>query len=120
MHGLLQNQKKTGPDMASFTTSSPPHTGDVLLSISGSGLRGFSAADVAENLNSIPPETSFSLFVGRKPSNSDWGKYDGPTKDDLRKKIWDKLEEKNIADFPRPCHHRIPNFKGGFLRNISV
>lgn len=86
--------------------------GDVLLSICGSGLRGFSFADVAEKLNSIPPETDFSLFVGRKPTPADWEKYGGPTKDDLRKKIWDKLEKEDIADFPRPCHHRIPNFKG--------
>lgn len=28
----------------------------------------------------------------------------------IRKRVWDKLEEKNIAQFPRPVHHRIPNF----------
>lgn len=26
--------------------------------------------------------------------------------------IWDLLEERDLADFPRPVHHRIPNFKG--------
>ncbi len=25
--------------------------------------------------------------------------------------IWDLLEENDLADFPRPVHHRIPNFK---------
>ena len=29
----------------------------------------------------------------------------------VRKKIWDTLEATNEADFPRPVHHRIPNFK---------
>eukprot|EP00931_Biecheleriopsis_adriatica_P068894 TRINITY_DN42788_c0_g1_i1.p1 TRINITY_DN42788_c0_g1~~TRINITY_DN42788_c0_g1_i1.p1 ORF type:complete len:431 (+),score=80.45 TRINITY_DN42788_c0_g1_i1:28-1320(+) len=30
----------------------------------------------------------------------------------IRKKVWNYLEDNNIADFPRPVHHRIPNFKG--------
>ncbi len=33
-------------------------------------------------------------------------------KDSLRKKIWALMEEENIASFPRPVHHRIPNFVG--------
>ncbi|KAJ6657151.1 hypothetical protein lerEdw1_002740 [Lerista edwardsae] len=36
----------------------------------------------------------------------------GVSKWDIRKKIWDYMEEQNLADFPRPVHHRIPNFKG--------
>lgn len=36
----------------------------------------------------------------------------GESKDDVRKRIWDLLESRNIADFPRPVHGRIPNFKG--------
>ncbi len=30
----------------------------------------------------------------------------------VRQKIWQVLEDKNIADFPRPCFGRIPNFTG--------
>nr|XP_043637317.1 5-formyltetrahydrofolate cyclo-ligase-like protein COG0212 [Erigeron canadensis] len=30
----------------------------------------------------------------------------------IRKKVWDLMEAKNIAQFPRPVHHRIPNFVG--------
>lgn len=30
----------------------------------------------------------------------------------IRKRIWDMLEETNLACFPRPVHHRIPNFIG--------
>lgn len=30
----------------------------------------------------------------------------------IRKRIWDLLEELDIAAFPRPVHGRIPNFKG--------
>ncbi len=33
-------------------------------------------------------------------------------KQEIRKKIWDLLEEKNIARFPRPVYGRIPNFVG--------
>lgn len=30
----------------------------------------------------------------------------------IRKRIWDLLEQENIAMHPRPVHHRIPNFSG--------
>nr|XP_044991106.1 methenyltetrahydrofolate synthase domain-containing protein isoform X4 [Jaculus jaculus] len=36
----------------------------------------------------------------------------GMSKQDIRERIWDYMESHNIADFPRPVHHRIPNFKG--------
>ncbi|XP_038224183.1 methenyltetrahydrofolate synthase domain-containing protein isoform X1 [Dermochelys coriacea] len=36
----------------------------------------------------------------------------GVSKWDVREKIWDYMEANNLADFPRPVHHRIPNFKG--------
>uniref|UniRef100_A0A1A7YBP8 Methenyltetrahydrofolate synthase domain-containing protein n=2 Tax=Iconisemion striatum TaxID=60296 RepID=A0A1A7YBP8_9TELE len=38
----------------------------------------------------------------------------GASKGDIRQKIWDYIEEKNLANFPRPVHNRIPNFKGAF------
>ncbi|XP_037103807.1 methenyltetrahydrofolate synthase domain-containing protein isoform X1 [Syngnathus acus] len=38
----------------------------------------------------------------------------GATKWDIRQRIWDYIEDKNLANFPRPVHHRIPNFKGAF------
>lgn len=31
---------------------------------------------------------------------------------DYREKVWDHIELKSLANFPRPVHHRIPNFKG--------
>ncbi|XP_019152319.1 PREDICTED: 5-formyltetrahydrofolate cyclo-ligase-like protein COG0212 [Ipomoea nil] len=33
----------------------------------------------------------------------------------IRKRIWDLMEAQNIAQFPRPVHHRIPNFVGASL-----
>lgn len=30
----------------------------------------------------------------------------------IRKRVWDMMEAQNIAQFPRPVHHRIPNFVG--------
>ncbi|XP_015351473.1 methenyltetrahydrofolate synthase domain-containing protein isoform X7 [Marmota marmota marmota] len=36
----------------------------------------------------------------------------GGSKQDIRERIWDYMESENVADFPRPVHHRIPNFKG--------
>ncbi|XP_038162674.1 methenyltetrahydrofolate synthase domain-containing protein [Cyprinodon tularosa] len=38
----------------------------------------------------------------------------GASKWDIRQKVWDFIEEKNLANFPRPVHNRIPNFKGAF------
>lgn len=37
----------------------------------------------------------------------------GASKWDIRQKVWDYIEEKNLANFPRPVHNRIPNFKAG-------
>jgi 5-formyltetrahydrofolate cyclo-ligase len=34
------------------------------------------------------------------------------SKEEIRKMIWDRLEEKNVVAFPRPVHGRIPNFIG--------
>ncbi|KAL4642090.1 methenyltetrahydrofolate synthase domain-containing protein isoform X1 [Arapaima gigas] len=36
----------------------------------------------------------------------------GATKWDIRHKVWDYIEDRNLANFPRPVHNRIPNFKG--------
>ncbi|KAI5276859.1 Methenyltetrahydrofolate Synthase Domain-Containing Protein [Manis pentadactyla] len=36
----------------------------------------------------------------------------GVSKQDIREQIWNCMESQNLADFPRPVHHRIPNFKG--------
>ncbi|KAG9152297.1 hypothetical protein Leryth_025383 [Lithospermum erythrorhizon] len=33
----------------------------------------------------------------------------------IRTRVWDLLEDKNIAQFPRPVHHRIPNFVGASI-----
>jgi len=38
------------------------------------------------------------------------GELRSPWKWELRKRIWDYMEENDIARFPRPVHHRIPNF----------
>lgn len=34
------------------------------------------------------------------------------TKESIRQRIWSYMEANNIARFPRPVHHRIPNFEG--------
>jgi len=43
---------------------------------------------------------------------NEFAKLRTPWKWEIRKRIWDMMEEKDIAQFPRPVHHRIPNFKG--------
>jgi len=43
-------------------------------------------------------------------STNDGKQLRSPWKWLLRKRIWDYMEENDIARFPRPVHHRIPNF----------
>ncbi|XP_044111538.1 methenyltetrahydrofolate synthase domain-containing protein isoform X1 [Neovison vison] len=43
------------------------------------------------------------------------GRMTGVSKQDIRQQMWDYMESQNLADFPRPVHHRIPNFKGSYL-----
>ncbi|NXP74783.1 MTHSD protein, partial [Ramphastos sulfuratus] len=44
----------------------------------------------------------------------------GASKWDVREKMWDYLESSGLADFPRPVHHRIPNFKGSHQACCSI
>ena len=48
------------------------------------------------------------------------GKNGGAWKWSIRKRIWDLLERENIASFPRPVHHRIPNFVGAAMAASQV
>eukprot|EP00105_Crassostrea_gigas_P011153 XP_011426704.1 PREDICTED: methenyltetrahydrofolate synthase domain-containing protein [Crassostrea gigas] len=34
------------------------------------------------------------------------------TKESIRKSVWNYLEDNDLVQFPRPVHHRIPNFVG--------
>lgn len=36
----------------------------------------------------------------------------GATKAEIRQRVWDHIEKNDLANFPRPVHHRIPNFRG--------
>lgn len=42
------------------------------------------------------------------------------TKQSIRVKVWDYIEKENLANFPRPVHNRIPNFKGADEAGIAV
>jgi 5-formyltetrahydrofolate cyclo-ligase len=48
-------------------------------------------------------------------AENEFAKLRTPWKWEIRKRIWDMMEEKDIAQYPRPVHHRIPNFKGADL-----
>ena len=42
------------------------------------------------------------------------------TKATIRKKVWEFMERNDIANFPRPVYHRIPNFKGASAAGDKV
>jgi 5-formyltetrahydrofolate cyclo-ligase len=45
-------------------------------------------------------------------ATNEFTKLRTPWKWTIRKRIWDLMEAKDIARYPRPVHHRIPNFVG--------
>ena len=53
-----------------------------------------------------------AMTVMKEVAENEFAKLRTPWKWDIRKRIWDMMEEKDIAQYPRPVHHRIPNFKG--------
>ena len=48
----------------------------------------------------------------REAASSEYSKLRTPWKWRIRKAIWDHMEEADVARYPRPVHHRIPNFEG--------
>jgi 5-formyltetrahydrofolate cyclo-ligase len=48
----------------------------------------------------------------KEKAQEEFSKLRTPWKWEIRKRIWDLLEAKDIARPPRPVHHRIPNFDG--------
>lgn len=42
------------------------------------------------------------------------------SKESIRQEVWAYLEEKDIACFPRPVFHRIPNFKGAHEAAVKL
>ncbi|CAJ1958514.1 unnamed protein product [Cylindrotheca closterium] len=48
----------------------------------------------------------------KEKSEEEFSKLRTPWKWTIRKRIWDLMEAKDIAQYPRPVHHRIPNFVG--------
>eukprot|EP00429_Kryptoperidinium_foliaceum_P001577 CAMPEP_0176006390 /NCGR_PEP_ID=MMETSP0120_2-20121206/2695_1 /TAXON_ID=160619 /ORGANISM="Kryptoperidinium foliaceum, Strain CCMP 1326" /LENGTH=375 /DNA_ID=CAMNT_0017339123 /DNA_START=226 /DNA_END=1353 /DNA_ORIENTATION=- len=53
-----------------------------------------------------------AMNVMKEVAQNEFAKLRTPWKWEIRKRIWDLMEEKDIARFPRPVHHRIPNFVG--------
>ncbi|ACI64140.1 predicted protein, partial [Thalassiosira pseudonana CCMP1335] len=45
-------------------------------------------------------------------AEGEYAKLRTPWKWRIRRAVWDYMEENDIAQFPRPVHHRIPNFVG--------
>lgn len=57
-----------------------------------------------------------TLYTG----NSSDDEYTDITKNSIRKKVWEFMERNDIANFPRPVYHRIPNFKGAAAAGDKV
>lgn len=53
-----------------------------------------------------------AMSAMKKKAEEEFSNLRTPWKWKIRKRIWDLMEEKDIARFPRPVHHRIPNFDG--------
>ncbi|XP_022851280.1 5-formyltetrahydrofolate cyclo-ligase-like protein COG0212 isoform X3 [Olea europaea var. sylvestris] len=60
----------------------------------------------AEARNSMADKSSKGVQIEDDPKAWKWV---------IRNRVWDLMEAQNIAQFPRPVHHRIPNFVGAPL-----
>jgi len=63
-----------------------------------------STSDVDTSVSSLTVNMEEVSLTHKVPAND--------AKEDIRMKIWKLMEEKNfVKDYPRPCFHKIPNFK---------
>lgn len=64
----------------------------------------------AEAMNIMEEAATAAMAAGESQAAEEALEFRGAWKWAIRKRVWDLLERKNIAQFPRPVHHRIPNF----------
>ncbi|KAL3791734.1 hypothetical protein HJC23_007501 [Cyclotella cryptica] len=57
-------------------------------------------------------QDAMAMAAMKSQAEQEYAKLRTPWKWRIRKAVWDFLEEKDIAQYPRPVHHRIPNFLG--------
>lgn len=65
-------------------------------------------AETTEMMTNIWGNLSEPTHIDLQPSEP--GKT--ITKAEIRKQVWDFLDEHDLVDIPKPPHNRIPNFKG--------
>jgi 5-formyltetrahydrofolate cyclo-ligase len=53
-----------------------------------------------------------AMYAMKEEAERQYSNLRTPWKWVIRKRIWDLLEERDIARPPRPVHHRIPNYDG--------
>jgi 5-formyltetrahydrofolate cyclo-ligase len=68
--------------------------------------------DVAAYEKDRLEKDALAMNAMQEIATNEFAKLRTPWKWTIRKRIWDMMEEKDIARYPRPVHHRIPNFVG--------
>ena len=68
------------------------------------------------NQNEDCKSESHSKWIMKKDKKENESK----DKEYYRQKVWNYMENNNIALFPRPCYHRIPNFIGADKAAINL
>eukprot|EP00252_Welwitschia_mirabilis_P004820 TRINITY_DN1513_c0_g1_i1.p1 TRINITY_DN1513_c0_g1~~TRINITY_DN1513_c0_g1_i1.p1 ORF type:complete len:343 (-),score=56.02 TRINITY_DN1513_c0_g1_i1:360-1388(-) len=76
--------------------------------IQNSARRSFEREAYEAERQRLDSEARQAMAERSRSSDENAGKW----KWQIRKRTWDLLERENIARFPRPVHHRIPNFEG--------
>ncbi|XP_068658515.1 5-formyltetrahydrofolate cyclo-ligase-like protein COG0212 [Aristolochia californica] len=109
--------RNSNPSSISFTSPSHSKQSSNLVSrvsfTQGSGRESFdSAAFDAERLHLDAKARESMAEIAEKESEANDSKA---WKWRIRKRIWNLMEAENIAQNPRPVHHRIPNFVGAAL-----
>jgi 5-formyltetrahydrofolate cyclo-ligase len=75
----------------------------------GTSDQGFDAAAYESDRLSKDAQAMETM---KQIASAEFEKLRTPWKWEIRKRMWDYMEDNDIAQFPRPVHHRIPNFKG--------
>jgi 5-formyltetrahydrofolate cyclo-ligase len=87
------SSSEDGPSSSSSTTKSPSFDGEA-----------FEANRLLEDARAMDEM--------RMAAEAEYSMLRTPWKWRIRRAIWDHMEENDIARYPRPVHHRIPNFDG--------
>lgn len=107
--GLAVRRASSSPTPSSSITPTTQRGGRIAAHASSSSTSSFDeGAFEADRLS----KDADAMERMSRVATAEFSRLRTPWKWRIRKAVWDHLEENDVARFPRPVHHRIPNFVG--------